>query len=664
MPALIGQTLLNQYRLQAFIASTPLGDLYRAVDVRSEINFALTVLPKSIYENSEALREVEAQAGALKNIRHVNLTPYLGAYQTPTLAFSLEAWVDGPSLRDLLAAKIPLETEDALLIANAVGAALDALHKKNYLHAHLAPELIRMNKKGEIFLSGIGMAQKEHSPKKRAGKYPPLYDAPEIFNGEELSAAADMYALSALTYQMLTAKWLNGEDAPKTKDALRRVHLTQMPPAPAALNARLPNNLSKMILWGLRKNPQERFQNATELLSALNLAAKFSPPTIDAPRLTRESDSVAAKILSGWEFLPQSKTTSVAQDHAPLEERLATLENARPKKAAARSAFIPIFILILLGGFAALFWLVRPAPQMDEPPTATMTFTPFAANYTPPPSVTPSPRPTDARGGRIVFTCTRGDYNQICMVNRDGSGYAQLTDMDASNYYPIFTNAADGLLFASNRNGTFDLYLLAFEKKELLQITRNVGNVISPDYSPDGRQILFANRVGNTPTAIWIVNADGLNPHVLYQGTGDIVAAAWSPNGERIAYAMSLGVPLEYEIFVMDANGKNHTRISQGLRGIGGSLDWSPDGSHLLIYAGAYADKNIFKLDAQTGAFVQLTDGGNNAGAAYSPDGRYIVFNSLRNDEQADLFIMRADGSNQTQLTNDPESEWGAQWTK
>ncbi|GAB4541190.1 MAG: hypothetical protein Fur002_09170 [Anaerolineales bacterium] len=660
MPPLTGQTLLNQYRLQAFIASTPLGDLYRAVDVRSEALFALTILPKSIYENSEALRELEAQAGALKNIRQTNLTPYLGVYQTPALAFLLEAWVDGPSLRDLFAAKTPLGVEEALIIANAVGAALDALHKKNYLHANLAPELIRINKKGEIFLSGIGAAQKENSIKKRAGKYLPLYDAPEVFNGQELSAAADMYALAALTYQMLTAAWLNGSEAPKTASLLRRAHLAQTPPAPAALNANLPDNLSRMILWGLRKKPEERFQNATELLSALNLAAKISPP----PTLTRESDSVSAKILSGWEFLPQPKTASVAQDHAPLEERLATLQNIRPKKAAARSAIIPIFILILLGGFTSFFWLVRPAPEQEAQPTATVTFTPFAADYTPPPSVTPSPRPTDEHGGRIVFTCTRGDYNQICMVNRDGSGYAQLTDMDASNYYPIFTNAADGLLFASNRNGTFDLYLLAFEKKELLQLTRSVGNVVSPDYSPDGRQILFANRVGDSPTALWVMNADGVNPHVLYQGAGDIVAAAWSPDGEKIAYAMSVGVPLEYEIFIMEANGKNHARISQGLRGIGGSLDWSPDGSHLLIYAGAYADKNIFKLDAQSGAFVQLTNSGNNAGASYSPDGRYIVFNSLRNNDQADLFIMRADGSNETQLTNDPEPEWGAKWAE
>jgi Tol biopolymer transport system component len=125
---------------------------------------------------------------------------------------------------------------------------------------------------------------------------------------------------------------------------------------------------------------------------------------------------------------------------------------------------------------------------------------------------------------------------------------------------------------------------------------------------------------------------------------------------------MSVGIPQEYEIFTMDTNGKNHLRISQGLKGIGGSIDWSPDSKSLLVYAGAYGDKNIYKVEVADGSYAQITDGGNNAGASYSPDGLYIVFNSLRNDDQADLYIMRVDGSNQVQLTNHPEPDWGAVW--
>jgi TolB protein len=333
------------------------------------------------------------------------------------------------------------------------------------------------------------------------------------------------------------------------------------------------------------------------------------------------------------------------------------------QKSGSRIGIMSVFIFVMIAGFVSLFWFVRPAPVPAAIPTLVQ-FTPFASNYTPPPTYTPLPRPTATNGGRIAFTCTRGDYNQLCIINRDGSGLTQLSDMEASNYYPTFSPDGSSLLFASNRNGAFDLYLLIFGEKQLFQITENVGNVLSPDYSPDGRRIVFANQAGDGPTSIWMVNADGLNPHLVYTGTNTIVAVAWSPNGDRIAYAMSVGIPQEYEIFIMDTNGKNHLRISQGLKGIGGSIDWSPDGKNLLVYAGAYGDKNIYKIEVADGSYTQITDGGNNAGASYSPDGLYIVFNSLRNDDQADLYIMRADGSNQVQLTNDPEPDWGAVWTQ
>ncbi len=663
MPALKGQTLLNQYRVETFVASTPLGDLYRAVDIRSEKSFALTHLPKNIYEDKEALKELDAHAVRLRGVTHPNLISYLGLYQTPTFAFLLEEWVDGPSLRDVLANKAPLNATEALTYINAVCGALEVLHKHNFLHLNLAPELIRVNKNGEIFLSGIGAAQRVGTTARRMSKYPRLYAAPETFTSQPLTAAADMYALAVILYQLVTAAWINGADAPTTKDPIRKIHVEANPPVPISINRALPDHFSRMILWALRKNPEDRFKTTTELLSALLLAAKVSPDSI-AHGIALDADSLTAKILSAWKFLPPPKLISVAQDMTPLQDRLAALDS-KSKKKKTRIGFVPIFLFILIAGFIALFFFVRPAPEeVPAEPTATVTVTPFAADYQPSPTVTPSPKPTDVHGGRIAFTCTRGDYNQLCMVNRDGTGLSQLTDMQASNYYPIFTNDGEGLLFASNRNGPFDLYLQSFLQKDLIQITQNVGNVISPDYSPNGRQIVFANRVGENPTAIWMVNADGLNARLVYQGTGDIVAVTWSPNGERIAYAMSVGVPLEYEIFTMDTSGKNHIRLTQNLQGIGGSLDWSPDGSHLLIYAGAYEDKDIFILDARTGESVQITDGGNNASAVYSPDGKYIVFNSLRNNNQADLYIMRADGTNQTQLTNHPEPDWGPSWTK
>jgi TolB protein len=300
-------------------------------------------------------------------------------------------------------------------------------------------------------------------------------------------------------------------------------------------------------------------------------------------------------------------------------------------------------------------------------PSTSITFDEFRASIpdlpTAPPTLTPLPLPTRPHIGRILFTCTRGDFNQLCMVNADGTGYRQITNVQAHNYYPVYSPLGGAIVYASNQNGGyFDLFLFIFEGSRLLRLTENIGNVISPSFSPDGQTILFANRAADGPTSLWTVDVTGKNPKLLYAAPADIVAADWSPDGSAIAFAMATDRPGSHEIYLMNPDATNIRQLTRGLEGIGGSVDWSPDGKYLLIYAGPPGDKDIFRIDVAAQTASQLTDGGNNAAASYSPDGAWIAFNSLRNNDQADLFVMRADGSDLRQITDHPEPDWQPQW--
>ncbi|MCI0554539.1 MAG: hypothetical protein L0287_26625 [Anaerolineae bacterium] len=279
------------------------------------------------------------------------------------------------------------------------------------------------------------------------------------------------------------------------------------------------------------------------------------------------------------------------------------------------------------------------------------------------PTFTPAPKPTKEHIGRIIFTCTRGDYNQLCMINADGTGYQQMTQTEAHNYYSVYSPQGGSIVYSSNQNGgVFDLFLFVFEGSRLIRLTERIGNVVSPSFSPDGTTILFANRAAEGPTSLWTVENTGENSQLLYAGPNTIVAADWSPDGNTIAFAMAVDQPDAYEVFLMGADGSNVRQLTYGLAGIGGSLDWSPDGKYLLIYAGPQGDKDIFRVDVEAKTAAQLTDGGNNAASSFSPDGQWIAFNSLRNNDQADIFIMRTDGSSMRQVTTDPEPDWQPQW--
>ena len=640
---LVGQTLLSQYRLDAWIASTPLGEYYLAWDTWRNKPMGVTILPQKISEDADAIKQLNAEANTLDKITHPNLVAYHGVLQTPTSAFLLEDWVDGPSLRDAMDANI-IGVNEALVYIKAVCDALAPLHKNKYIHLSLTPDMIRVNARGEIFLCGIGGCRREGEKGfSRESRVRSEYEAPEQIYAQPISPATDVYSLAAIVYRAITGEPFQGKN-------------------PNALNAEIPDHFSRMLMWALRED-ETRLSNTTELLSTLALAAKFNANDVPL-RATLETAPVTDALIRGWSFLPPAQPNIIAADMPPLEERLAAVAPP-PKKKRSRSwigfavaaSFIALFVFVLAQ--------IQPVeePVVIIPTQPTKTPMPTRLNYPPTPTNTPVPKPTSTHGGRIIFTCTRGDYNQMCLINADGTGYQRISNQLANDYYPSFQPGGGGFVFASNRNGgVFDLYLFLFEGNKLFQLTNNIGNVVSPDFSPGGQKIVFANQSSTGPISIWIVNRDGTNPRLIYTGKRAIVAVAWSPDGEKIAYAMSVDSPTEYEIFTMNTDGTDHRRITHGLLGIGGSVDWSPDGKSILVYAGPLGDKDIFQVNVETGKFTQLTYGGNNAAANYSPDGQFIVFNSLRNDDQADLYIIRSDGSDERQLTNDPEPDWQARW--
>ncbi len=318
---------------------------------------------------------------------------------------------------------------------------------------------------------------------------------------------------------------------------------------------------------------------------------------------------------------------------------------------------LPISIIVL-AVIILLFSLITPFQFITN-------INPASVKVPPPtPTATPRPFPTSINGGHIVFTCTRKNINQICLINADGTGYKQLTDATNNAYYPAISPDSSSVIFAINKYDNFDLYLLNLENSKLIQLTDNIGNVFSPEYSPDGKQILFINRVADGHSSLWLMGSMGESPHLLYGGLKDIVGAAWSPDGNSIAFAMAVDTQYTFEIFLLDLEDlKAQPRgLSHDLTDIGGSIAWSPDGNNLLIFAGPVAAREIYSIDVRTTAITQLTFGGNNAAGAYSPNGQYIVYNSLRNNNQADLYIMRADGHSTRQLTDNPEPDWQPKW--
>jgi len=281
------------------------------------------------------------------------------------------------------------------------------------------------------------------------------------------------------------------------------------------------------------------------------------------------------------------------------------------------------------------------SPTLEATSTSTPIASPVPSNYgdTPP-------------TGKIVFACYINQIDQICLMNADGTNRVQLTDFDATAFYPSISPDGKTIYFSVKGSGSFDIYSISVNGGEAKKLTKDIGSLYAPELSPKGEWIIFTNN-GN---GLWLMRSDGRNPHPL---TGrDDIDPTWSPDGSMIAFASSRNGTRQ--LFVMNADGTNIHQVTN-LDSMGGRSTWSPDGTKLAFYRGPNGDRNIYLINVDGTGLVQLTHGGNNLGPSWSPDGNWIAFTSFR-DGNNEIYIIHPDGTGLTRLTNNLNSDWQPRW--
>jgi Tol biopolymer transport system component len=242
-------------------------------------------------------------------------------------------------------------------------------------------------------------------------------------------------------------------------------------------------------------------------------------------------------------------------------------------------------------------------------------------------------------GMKLAFTSGRDGDAEIYVMAADGSGVTQLTNNATWDSGPAWSPDGTKIAFVTDRDGDFELYVMGADGSNPTRLTNAAGTDSQPAWSPDGSQIAFAsNRLDPRLEyyRIYTMNADGTG--ALLRTTGDDTSPSWSPDGGKIAYSRSQTCPVPEEsrgdVLVMNRDGSGQTNVTNVGCGINkASPAWSPSGDRIaftsgctFLHAGCESRSDIYVMKSDGSEQTNLT----NASANYEPDWQPIVRNYPR----------------------------------
>jgi TolB protein len=302
-------------------------------------------------------------------------------------------------------------------------------------------------------------------------------------------------------------------------------------------------------------------------------------------------------------------------------------------------------------------------------------------------STTKTERPaTPAPGGTIVFKRYLDPEQQrgvLVTIKGDGSAEKQITNPDPASDQPDVS--PDGRTIAFTRSGTTgaQVWTAGLDGSRLRRLdpkdidgTHSADERSDPAFSPDGSLVAFNRGWGDVDEAqdqiefseIYLMDGHGRHPRPLTTITkgkpysGDVGAASWSPDGRHVVVAHLTPVSESdiHDLYIVSVPGGRARRLTPESL-CAEDPNWSPDGKTILFRTVPPGEDapggELYTIHPDGSGMKQLTrsaDGTLMLSAAYSPDGKWIVFSKGVGGNEPDLYVMKADGTDERRIAKSP----------
>src|SRR6266851_2768052 len=262
-------TRVGSYEIVERLGGGGMAVVYRAVQQPLGREVALKALSPELFQDEDFVKRFEAEAKTLAKLDHPNILTIYDFELTEGVAYLTMPLIRGGTLRDIMK-RGPLDTLTAWRYLREIGDGLQHAHDAGIVHRDLKPTNVLIHSDGRAMLADFGLArgagQPTHLTTIGLAIGTPGYMAPEQVMGHDVDRRADIYAMGALTFEMLTGR-LPFVGANRMEDAYSTVNATI--PSAVGLNPNLPDELDLLLSRVLAKDPNQRPQTVRELLGLM-----------------------------------------------------------------------------------------------------------------------------------------------------------------------------------------------------------------------------------------------------------------------------------------------------------------------------------------------------------------------------------------------------------
>lgn len=281
---MIGTILMERYRLDEQIGEGGMASVFRAMDLRTGHRVAVKFLKQELQNNPEFLDRFRREATAASRMSHHNIVNLLDIGDDPSRPYLVFEFVDGKTLKEIIAEHGHLPEGTAVQIAIRILSALRHAHEAGVVHRDIKPQNILVDRQGYIKVADFGIARMVGAntsdlEKKQGVMGSVHYFSPEQAKGETATFSSDLYSVGCVLYEMLTGKMpFEGE----TQVSIAMQHVQAEAKPIRELVKDVSSSVEAVVMKAMAKEPADRYPSALLMAQALH-SALSSTSTNDEP---------------------------------------------------------------------------------------------------------------------------------------------------------------------------------------------------------------------------------------------------------------------------------------------------------------------------------------------------------------------------------------------